>query len=510
MERKIVAWLGLGRVLGLSRLRRMVWLSPLVVAWALSLPVRPAAAQPAAIQPAAPNGSAEARFGLKIDPVDFTPPPVQHATLGNGLTLDYYAETGIPLVTVLVRIGAGSVLDPAGKTGLAAMTGEVLRNGGTTAMNGDELDRALEARGAQLSVETTREETWLRLSVLKEDAEWGMGLLKNVLTQPAFPAAKLDEERERQIVELRQRLDVPRDIGQAMFPQTVFGRGNPWGWTKTEQTLKNLSTADLKAFYERYYRPENGKLGVTGDIPWDQAQALAEKFFGTLPRTDFTPPALPAAEPVKAAKVYIVPRATTQNVIYIGHEGIQRFDPDKFPVKIFNNVLSGGFTSRLFKQIRSERGLAYAVYGVLTEGTKQGLFYNVALTKVTSTGETIKLMLDIDRDLTRRPPEPEEMALAKQSEINSFVFFFDSAEKVVRQKMILDAFGYPADYLQTYVGKMKAVSPEQVQAAAQRHVHPDQSIVLVVGQVDESLRRQLEAIGPVEVINDADLRRDWL
>jgi zinc protease len=197
-------------------------------------------------------------------------------------------------------------------------------------------------------------------------------------------------------------------------------------------------------------------------------------------------------------------------VVYFGHEGIGRFDPLKFPLKVFNNVLSGGFTSRLFKEIRSDRGLAYAVYGQMGEGTRLGIYLNVALTKVESTGETLELMNKINRDLQREAPTPHEVDLAKQGDINSFVFFFDTAEKIVHQKMMLDGFGYPPDYLATYTDQLKAVTPQEIKRAADEKLHPDRVIVMVVGQVDAKLRRELEKIGPITEIKEEELKAKWL
>lgn len=468
--------------------------------------VKPQSSAPAEVQ----TGSAEARFGLKFKPVDFKPPQVSHTELANGITLDFYAEPTIPLVTILVRLHVGSVNDPAGKAGAASMAAEVIRNGGSRTVSGDELDRQLENRGAQLSADSNREETWFRLDVLKEDLDWGIKILLDLLTHPSLPQAKLDEARGRALVDLRQRLDVPSKVARVVYPQLIYGHGNPWGWTETENTLNSLTLADLQAIVGKFYLPANMKLGLSGDVTWDKAQVVAGETFGKIPKREFAQVKLPPAEPVTQSRVYIVPRPTTQNVVYLGHEGVQRFDPQKFPLKVFNNVLSGGFTSRLFKEIRSDRGLAYAVYGQMGEGSQRGIYLNVALTKVESSGEALGLMKKINEDLRRVAPSPREVDLAKQSDINSFVFFFDTAEKIVRQKMTLDAFGYPPDYLATYTDKLKSVTSREVQLAAEQKLHPERVIIMIVGQVNAPLRKELEKIGPVTEIKEEELKAKWL
>lgn len=456
------------------------------------------------------TGTAEARFGLSFEAVEFTPPEVNRASLHNGLEV-YHFQSSMPhLVTVLVRVGVGSVRDPAGKVGAAKMTARLIRNGGTEMLPGDELDRELEARGARLSVESNREATWFRLSVLPEDLQWGLEALKGMLTEPALPEEKLRLAVARRAVELRQRLDVPRELAKALFPQLVFGRDHPWGWTETEQTLRAVTLEDVYGMFQRYYAASNMRLGLSGAVDWENARRMVAATFGVLAKRARPEEALPEAGVLRESAVYLVPRPTNQNVIYFGHEGVARFIEDKFAVKVFNSVLSGGFTSRLFKEVRSNRGLAYLVDGRLDEGTRRGIFYNVALTKVASSLVALDLMLEVNRSLTRAEPRPGELSIARQSRINSFVFFFDTPEQVVRQKIYLDAFGYPEDYLTNYVDNLQGVSGEQVRAAAARHLHLDRIVVLVVGRVDEAFRDRLERIGPITEIPERALREQWL
>lgn len=456
------------------------------------------------------TGTAEARYGMHFSPADFSPPTVEQAVLSNGVTLDYFAEPNIPLVTILVRIGAGSIHDPEARAGCALMTAEVLRTGGSLKTDGDTLDRMLEERGATLSIGAGREDTWLRMSVLSEDFEWGMDVINELLSEPAFPQAKLEEARGRILDDLSRRVDTPRDIARAMFPLALYGRENPWSRVETERSVNALTTDDLKAFAWQFYAPSNIKAGVAGAVSLDEAKAAAEKTFAPLESRAVATAAVAEPPVIESSRVVIVPRDSNQNVIYFGHEGIGRFDPDKFPVKVFNNVLSGGFTSRLFKEVRSNRGLAYAVYGRLGEGTARGNFFNVVMTKSESSLEALDLMLEIDKGLIEAPPTAGEMEVARQSDANSFVFFFDTPEKILTQKMTLDAFGYPEDYLDTYVQNLLAVEPGQVSEAAARHLHLDRIVVLVVGRVDEALRKRLEQIGPVTEIGDEQLRNEWL
>jgi zinc protease len=471
------------------------------------------AAPPEASGTGIETGSAAARFGLHFDPLAFTPPTVERADLSNGVSLHHYAEPEAPLVTVRVRIAVGSIDDPPGKVGAARMTAETIRNGGSVSLPGDDLDRVLDARGALLTVESDREQTWFRLSVLPEDLDWGLGILVDVLAHPALPADKLDEARGQAIVGLRQRMDVPREAARDLFPQLVFGKGNPWGWTETEATLSALTVDDLRKLYARFYRPSRMMIGISGDVTPDRARELAERHFGPalFPKEALAQPsAIPMVAPVARTRVYIVPKEATQNVIFFGHEGIDRFADDKFAVRLFNEVLSGGFGSRLLKEVRSERGLAYLVGGRIGEGTVRGTFYNVALTKTETTSETLDLMIGINRELQAVAPVPDEVEIARDAVVNSFVFLFDTAEQVLTQAMTLDYYGYPEDYLTTWVSNVRSVAPEEIRKAAETNLHLDRIVVLVYGAIDDALRAELEKLGPIAEIAEDQLRADWL
>jgi zinc protease len=455
-------------------------------------------------------GSAAARFGLKFEPVSFTPPKVDHVALANNLPLDFYPDPGLPLVNIMVRVGTGSIHDPQNKIGAAEMTGQVVRNGGTAKYPGDELDRQLESRGAELTVTTDKEETWFRLSILREDLAWGLNVLADLLISPTLPAEKLEEARGPRIVELQQRLDVPMKVASVLFPQLVYGKGNPWGATPTEKTMRALSIDDLRSMISRFYRTGNMQLGMSGGIDFAEARRLADESFGKLPVQPYTPPAMAEVKPIEKTEIFIVPREVTQNVIYLGHEGINRLDPRKFQVRVFNNVLAGGFTSRLFQEVRSNRGLAYSVHGRIGEGTQKGIYYNAAMTKTPSTAEALKLMLKINGDLQREPPRPDEMDVAVQSDVNAFVFFFDRGDKIVQQQITLNIYHYPPDYLAAYVSNLKSVEPEQVRLIATELLHLDKILVLVVGNPTPELKTELQGLGPITEISDEELRKSWL
>jgi len=189
----------------------------------------------------------------------------------------------------------------------------------------------------------------------------------------------------------------------------------------------------------------------------------------------------------------------TQAVICLGHLGVNRLDPDNVELAVMNFILgSGGFSSRIMREVRSNRGLAYAAFGNLGTGRDKGLFFNFCQTKNQSAGEAIQVIKDIIRDLTQSPVTPEELETAIKYEQNSFIHQFDSPRAIIERTIYLDLEGYPDDYLETYIPRIKKVDIPKVLQMAQRTLNPDQLVILVVGKKAELLD-QLKALNVGEV-----------
>ena len=184
----------------------------------------------------------------------------------------------------------------------------------------------------------------------------------------------------------------------------------------------------------------------------------------------------------------------------MGHLGLNNLDPDNVEVGVFNFILgTGSFNSRLMREVRSNRGLAYATFGMIGLGRDKGTFYNFCQTKSQSVGEAIKLMRSIIDDMTKNPVSSEELGVAQKYEVNAFVHKFDSAQAVVRQAIILKLEGYPDNYLETYLPRIKQVDAAKVLAIGKRAVNPSGMVILVVGKKAEVID-QLKGLGPGDIV----------
>lgn len=446
-------------------------------------------------------------------PLEFEPPAIERVVMANGLTVFLLEDHELPLIEARVITRVGSIYEPAEQVGLASLTGTVMRTGGTTTVPGDALDEELESKAMVIETGIGTEMGTASLSCLREDVERGVELLADVLRHPAFPQEKIDLAVNQMREQIRRRNDDPQEIARREFRWLLYGQDNPWARLPSMATLDAIGREDLVAFHSAWYHPNNTMLGVAGDFERDAMLALIERHFGDWPAVPVEiPPPPPVPDTVQPGLHFIHRPDVNQSNIRLGHWGVPRHHPDEFPIKVMNFIYgASGFTSRLMREVRSNRGLTYGIGGLVGEDTVRGVFFVATFTKSESTADCIRVIEEVTRQFQAEPPTAEELALAKDSEANSFVFRFDQAISIVNERMVLEFHGYPEDYLATYLDKIQAVSAEDVQRAAQAHIDPDELVILVVGNQAE-LGDQLSSLGevhPVPLIDFATGEQIW-
>lgn len=466
----------------------------------LSLALVAAAALPAAGQPAVKDPDQ-----LTYPPLpEFDPPQPRRVVLDNGLVVMLLEDHELPLVEATALIRTGGRLEPADKVGLAQLAGTVLRSGGTQSMPSEELNAFLENRAASIETNIGTNMGSASMSALKDDFPAVLAAFADVLRQPAFEEDKLAVAKNAVVASIARQNDDPQGIAFREFAEVVYGEGSPYARNPTYATVGGIGRDDLVAWHQRYYHPNNVVLGLVGDFDSEQALALVRQELGDWARGPAVEAPTAAFDEEPSPGVYFVQKDDmTQANILVGHLGIEKDDPDFYAVEVLNNVLSGGFASRLFSEIRSRRGLAYAVFGgVGSDYDHPGLFQMFMTTKTETTGESIAALLDEAKKLTSQPPTDVEVAKAKQSILASFVFESDSTREILGQQLRYEYYGYPLDWLERYQAGIEATTVDQVRAAAAEHVHPARFAVLVVGP-GEGMDRPLADFGEVTAVDIA-------
>jgi predicted Zn-dependent peptidase len=434
----------------------------------------------------------------------FTVPKPVRFVLPNGLVVMVMEDHELPLVNVTARVRTGSLLEPAEKTGLASLVGQVQRSGGTTAMKPDELDEFLEARAASIETGIGADSGSASMSALKADVPAVMKAFADVLRRPAFDPDRLKVAVTAVNASIARQNDNPGSILGREYTKVIYGATSPFARSATYASIASITRDDLAAWHQKYYHPNRVILGVVGDISVEEAKKLVTQHFGDWARTAGAAEELPFPATTPVPGVFEGMKAdSTQSFISVGHQGsLLRTSPDYFPVVVLNEILSGSFTSRLFSKIRTEMGLAYSVSGAVGSGwTRVNPFSMSMSTKVESTVQAVQALIqEAQAIVSSRPPAEAELALAKASILNSFVFNSDSPAEVLGQQLTFEYYGQPLDWLDRYRAAIEKVTVADVTGVAKKYIHPSQFSIVVVGP-REGRDKPLETLGPVKTLD---------
>jgi predicted Zn-dependent peptidase len=448
------------------------------------------------------RGGARAWEKFKLAPLGEVQIPVyERVVLANGMVLYMAEDHTFPLIELSATIRAGALYEPADKVGLADITGSVMRTGGTPSWSGDAIDEALEAMGAEVETYIGDETGGAYLSALSSDFDQALAILAEVLAAPRFDQDKIDLAKKEQISGIARRNDDPMTIARREFGRVIYGADHPLGRLTEYETINAIGRDDLVKFHRDHVGPDRTYMVVIGDFKPAEMKAKLEKAFAGWARAAVPLPADPAI-PEFPATVNIVDKSDlTQSTVLLGHLGIRASDPSYAGLQVANRILGGGFASRLFVEVRSNRGYAYSTGSQSGTGWRfPGVFVAFVGTKSGSTQDATKVIIDQIRRMTTEPVTPEELQRAKDGILNAEVFSFDTKRKILDRVVLFEMYGYPADFLQKYMAAVKAMTPEQVLAACRAVWKPENLSILAVGNPAE-WDGDLTVFGPVSKVD---------
>ena len=433
---------------------------------------------------------------------DIEIPQIERVTLANGMQLFLLEDHELPLINMSAWIRAGSIYEPADKVGLANITGTVMRTGGTISKTGDEIDEELERIAASVEAGIGLNSGSASVSVLKKDIDTGLAILADVLMNPAFREDKIQLAKIRHRSAIARRNDNVRGIASREFDKLIYGSDSVYARHTEYATIDNISRDDLLAFHKKFYHPNNMMLGVWGDFDTKEMIKKIEEAFKGWEKVDMDLPPAPEVQYEFRPTVNVIRKDDiNQTNIYLGHIGGLKSDPDYFALILMNRVLGSGFTSRLFRNVRSRKGLAYSVFGNYSANYDfLGVFYVGCQTKSEATVRAIRAMTEEVKKMTEGEVTDEELALAKESYLNSFVFNFDTNGEIVRRLMTYEYFGYPPDFLEKTKENIEKVTQKDVLRVARKHLRPDKMQILAAGR-PQDFDESLSVLGPVREID---------
>ena len=438
---------------------------------------------------------------MKFPALNFQIPTAERVVLQCGMPVYLLRDTELPIINMTAMVRVGSVYEPAAKTGLAGIVGNVMRSGGAGGVTPEEMDDELEFMASSVESGIGSDMGTVSLASLKKNFSRTLRIFNDVLLHPDFSAKRLEITRQQTVEGLRRQNDDPKEIAGREITRSIYA-GHPLGSISTFDTIRSITRQDLVDFHHNYYRLDNIILAVSGDF--DRTALLKELNVVFKPEkypSTLALPNIPQPKELLQGAVLYGKKDVNQTVIRMGHLGLTKDSPDIYAIRLLDYILGGSFTSRLTMEIRTNQGLAYSVGSHFDIGRRfTGSFIAETETKAESTAKAINLMKSIIAALTKEPVRDDELSAARDYMINSFMFGFTSPVSIVTQRARLEYYGYHDDYLEQYRDNIAKVTKADILTAARKYLHPDAFKIVVVGDAAK-FDLPLESLGKVQELD---------
>jgi predicted Zn-dependent peptidase len=427
---------------------------------------------------------------LKYTTLSYTPPKREQYrhVFSNGVVAYLVEDHDLPLVNISTLVRTGSYLDPAGKEGLASLTGSQMRTGGTTSKTAEEFDEAADFLAANISNGIGATQGNANLNLLAKDVDQGLTLYFDMLQNPRFQEDRIKLAKSQILQGMERRNDRTDAIENREWSRLMYGAEHFSSKEATKASVESITREDMIAFHKRYYQPAGFIFAVSGDFNTKEMIAKLEGMMKSWPSNKQAVPEVPKPTVMPVAGVYVVNKPdVNQGRVSIGHIGALRDNPDSYALSIMNNILGGGgFTSRITSRVRSDEGLAYDAGSSFGMGVYYPGYFRAAFqSKNPTTSQAIDIIMEEINRLRSAKVSAEELETAKNSAIEVFPRIFATAAQIAGTFAQDEYTRRPADYWTTYRARIAAVTVDDVQRVAQKYLQPDKLVVLVVGNIDE-------------------------
>ncbi|HBX67801.1 MAG TPA: hypothetical protein DEG32_17255, partial [Balneolaceae bacterium] len=374
-------------------------------------------------------------------------PEVVEFNLDNGIKFLLVEDKELPLINIRVTVKTGGLLVPESKTGLAGMTGTVMREGGSENYPADELNKLLEDNAANISTFIGFGSGGATLNILKEDLEELLPVFVDILQNPAFPEDKIELAKTQTKSGISRRNDSQQQVAGREFQDLIYGENSVYARETEYATVDNITREDMIEFHKNAFVGSNITVGIVGDFNTAEMRQKLREAFGSLPTGSPTNLLYPEVDYNFPTTINLVDKPdVNQSYVTMGHIGGLRENPDYPAIQVMNQILGGGFSSRLFQEVRTNLGLAYSVGGGYGSNINYpGTFRLTTMTKSETTAEAIDAILKEVERLQNEPITQEELQQTKDQFLNSLVFRYDSKSQILNQRISNEYNGLSAD-----------------------------------------------------------------
>jgi zinc protease len=422
-------------------------------------------------------------------------------SLSNGMKVYYVQESSLPILSASIAIRAGSESNPVDKGGVATLTAQAMGEA-TTTRDLTTLSEDQERIGTRVGVNATMDSASAGMTVLTNHTNEGMELLADVVQHPAFNAEDVERLRKQRLVGFAQEGDSVNAIAARVGPKLVYG-DHPYGAapTGTVDSVQKLTRDDLASFYANHYGPADSALVLVGDVTEAEAHRIAERSFGAWTGKASSAMTIPPAPEMQRTHVVIVDKpGAPQTDLMMLAIGLPITSPDLPTVQVMNYTLGGSFASRINFNLREQHGYTYGANSGFRAYREGGTFISNGLVRTDVTGPSAKEMMYEIKRFPDNPPTDAELKMAKEASVQSIPGQFETGGATAGALHSIFLYDRPLDYYSTLPAKLEAVTAADIERVAKEYVHPDNMVVLVVGdrsKIESQMKE--EKLGSIEI-----------
>ena len=432
-----------------------------------------------------------------IEPAQF--PPFQEAKLANGVQLVVVERKDLPVLSISLSVPAGSLYDPASKSGLSDMVAGLLTKGAGD-RTAEEIAESIESVGGNLSAGAGLDFLTVRADALSPNAELAFELVGDAIARPTFPQEEIDLLRTQTLSALQLERSDPGSLASRFFSAGLYG-DHPYGIRPVEATVKAITREDLVAFHRARIRPQGALMVVAGNISLENARRLAERSLEGWTGTPAAAPSLASVPARNETELLIVHRpGSVQSNIVAGNTTFLPTDPMWYAAAMATRVLGGGADARLFMILREQKSWTYGAYAGLDRPKGMGNFEATAEVRTEVTDSALTEMLAQLRRIGEEKVPAQELENAKSAAVGSFPLTIETVNQVAGAVANAKLLGLPDDYLRMYRTRLASVTAEQLQQAAKQVIRPEAALIVVVGDATR-IYEPLKDIAPTTIIS---------
>ena len=443
-----------------------------------------------------------------LAPMPFNIPPTHTTVLDNGLRIVTLEDRRVPLVGYSLCVLSGDNEDPADLSGLSTALAYMMKEG-TASYSSEELARKFENLGANFSISSTSDFTFGFVSTLATHRTEILDLMAEVILRPSFPENELDLYRRNSLEQLKFQRSQPAFLANEQAARILFGSHPYARISPTAEEISRLTREKLIAEHARKFIPNNTILIVNGAVDRETAVAEVEARFGEWQRGETAEPSYAELASRSRRSLTIVDRpGSAQSNIVISDLGVMRRHPDYFPLVVMNQILGAGASSRVFLNLREQKGYTYGAYTRLDTRRFAGRIDATAEVRTAVTGVSIKeFFYELER-MRSEDVTANELQDAKNYMTGTFPLQAETQEGISRLLITREAHGLPADYLETYRDSIMAVTAADVRRVANELIHPERMSIVIVGDAADVIPQVKEFADELEMFDTEGSRKD--